>query len=183
MYRRLQIHIDLDKPASEQIRIFSKSQRDSTETRHLLLPCATCQVLWPYAALIWSLCRIIRASLGLSTNPLDYQTHDKLRERTLHDARADSCPRKLIIEGEMVPFDEDTEQIEEFWKLTHAKAGYTATALDNDSQSSAATSHGSPGKIKDPFAMLPSTRHSSLHLMIVWFDLVLVENESLLNSG
>ena len=82
----------------------------------------------------------------------------------------------------MVPFDEDTQQIEEFWKLTYAKAGYSTTAPENDSQSSAATGHSSPGKIKDSFAMLPSAGHSSLHLMVVWFDLVLVEDESLLNS-
>ena len=44
---RLQIHVDLSLPRDRQIKIFSKSGRDSTETRHLLhpsvkLPIASC---------------------------------------------------------------------------------------------------------------------------------------------
>lgn len=38
VYRRLQVHIDLSLPRDRQIKIFSKSGRDSTETRHLLHP-------------------------------------------------------------------------------------------------------------------------------------------------
>lgn len=35
---RLQVHIDLSLPAQDQIKIFSKSTRDSTKDRHRLLP-------------------------------------------------------------------------------------------------------------------------------------------------
>jgi hypothetical protein len=37
---RMQIHIDIDKPMHEQIAVFSKSKRNSTQDRRDTLPCA-----------------------------------------------------------------------------------------------------------------------------------------------
>ncbi|KPV75538.1 uncharacterized protein RHOBADRAFT_53505 [Rhodotorula graminis WP1] len=193
---RLQIHIDLGLPPLEQIRIFSKSGRDSTDTRHLLLP-------------------IIRASLDLPLDPLSRAMHPLLYDRLLASAssRAPTAfpPSRLILEGEMVPYDESRSRIDEFWKLAFAKggaalpAGVAGTPFErppgkDDRQETQET--GGTGATPSPRrsrrlverdgdeegerdeeeAAAKDDPARNLHLMVVWFDVLLLDDESLLDE-
>ncbi|BGP07980.1 hypothetical protein JCM10049v2_003825 [Rhodotorula toruloides] len=185
---RLQIHIDLSLPPSQQIRIFSKSSRDSTETRRSLLP-------------------IIRASLGLPLDPVAQALHPQLSQRLLHTLSSSSArppipPTKLVIEGEMVPYHEGRRQIDEFWKLAFAKACGGAplearstkwntrqrAAQEDDSVTTGATpSPNKPAQHQLPSAAQTASEGdalvgSNLHLMIVWFDVLYMDGESLLDE-
>ncbi|KAI5475749.1 ATP dependent DNA ligase [Pseudohyphozyma bogoriensis] len=114
---RLQIHIDLIKPYEKQIQIFSKSGRDSTRDRILLHP-------------------IIRAALNLDSPSSDpsLSAHAPFPSSTpcttffphlisTSSSRHNPSPTKLIIEGEMVSYDESKSQIAEFWTLAAVKHG------------------------------------------------------------
>lgn len=144
---RLQIHIDMDLTWERQIKIFSKSGRDSTHTRSKLLP-------------------TIRRGLGLEWNRIN--------------ADLRSVPRRMIIEGEMVPYDEDAGGIAEFWTLASVKSGGLPTEYETESQESTSTGGtASPESIR-------AGQHSAprrLHLMIVWFDLLLLDNQHYLNRS
>ncbi|GAA5824088.1 hypothetical protein JCM11251_001517 [Rhodosporidiobolus azoricus] len=184
---RLQVHIDLTLPPHEQIRIFSKSGRDSTQTRHLLLP-------------------IIRASLSLPLSPLSPSVHPLLHSRLFSSAHHSSSfpPTKLILEGEMVPYDETRHCIDEFWKLDSAKQGWEEPAPlpftgstggykarrreEEQSHETGQTGLTTPSPRKVAGASPLSAGRAegekapSLHLMVVWFDLLLVGEESLLEE-
>ncbi|GAA5899280.1 hypothetical protein JCM6882_009303 [Rhodosporidiobolus microsporus] len=183
---RLQIHIDLALLPHEQIRIFSKSGRDSTQTRHLLLP-------------------IIRASLSLPLDPLSSTIHPLLYSRLLASPLPPSLfpPTKLILEGEMVPYDETRQCIDEFWKLDCAKTGAEEPAPlpfvgsaggkgarrreEEESHETGMTGATTPsprqGSGPSPLAKGgEGGKGPGLHLMVVWFDLLLVEDESLLDE-
>ncbi|GAA6048228.1 hypothetical protein JCM3770_006492 [Rhodotorula araucariae] len=195
---RLQIHVDMSRPPLEQIRIFSKSGRDSTETRHLLLP-------------------IIRASLDLPLDALARALHPLLFQRLVSSASSRPAnllpPTKLVLEGEMVPFDESRSRIDEFWKLACAKGGHDAivqgTGADvrpwnrrpakrrdeEESHETGATgATPSPRRSKRLMVSSPASgseaderkrehdRARNLHLMVVWFDVLLVDDESLLDE-
>ncbi|BGP16121.1 hypothetical protein JCM10213v2_004115 [Rhodosporidiobolus nylandii] len=174
---RLQIHIDMSLPPDQQIRIFSKSGRDSTQTRHLLLP-------------------IIRAALSLPLDPYSTAIHPLLYQRLLACpayAAHPTPPSKLILEGEMVPYDETRGVIDEFWKLDCAKAGYDApppstAGLGRRGKDKESYETGETGKTPSPFSSGPSPasgggrRPPDLHLMVVWFDALLVGEESLLDE-
>ncbi|GEM07306.1 ATP dependent DNA ligase [Rhodotorula toruloides] len=186
---RLQIHVHLSLPPPQQIRIFSKSSRDSTETRRGLLP-------------------IIRASLGLPLDPVTQALHPQLYKRLLHvlSGTASACPpippTKLVIEGEMVPYHEGRRQIDEFWKLGFAKAGGDApldaqsakwttrrrAAEEDDSFTTGATpSPNKPMQQQSPGSAQAAGEGdalvgSNLHLMIVWFDVLVMDGESLLDQ-
>ncbi|GAA5853542.1 hypothetical protein JCM5353_008815, partial [Sporobolomyces roseus] len=163
---RLQIHIDLSLPRDRQIKIFSKSGRDSTETRQLLHP-------------------IIRASLGLDTGDrFESRQHSLLATRlhSLHHTSSsfDSTPQKLVLEGEMVPFNEDTQTIDEFWKLVYAKTdqrfGQTgSTKRKNDEETPETGETGGSGSMKQN----GGGHHGDLHLKIVWFDALVLGEENL----
>ncbi|GAA5842570.1 hypothetical protein JCM9279_003622 [Rhodotorula babjevae] len=193
---RLQIHIDLSLPPREQIRIFSKSGRDSTETRHLLLP-------------------IIRASLDLPLDPLSRALHPLLYDRLLASAssRAPAAfpPTKLILEGEMVPYNESRSRIDEFWKLAFAKGsaalppGVAGTPFERppgrddrlETQETGGT--GATPSPRRSRRLVEKGAHDederdeeeaapkddparNLHLMVVWFDVLLLDDESLLDE-
>ncbi|GAA5851191.1 hypothetical protein JCM8547_004160 [Rhodosporidiobolus lusitaniae] len=192
---RLQIHIDLSLPYHQQIRIYSKSGRDSTQTRRLLLP-------------------IIRAALSLPLDPLTPGLHPLLTHRLLHSAAPSSTlftssPTRLILEGEMVPYDESRSCVDEFWKLDCAKTGaeepppLPAFALSPAARRARwhreeRESHetGQTGETPSPKGGFGSTlspgeaggggaggaRGTSLHLMGVFFDLLVVGEESLLDE-
>ncbi|GAA5862001.1 hypothetical protein JCM1840_006904 [Sporobolomyces johnsonii] len=161
---RLQIHIDLSLPSTEQIRIFSKSGRNSTEDRRRLLP-------------------IIRASLGLS-----FDAHLLLASR-LHPSRhssSSSPPTKLVLEGEMVPYDESRSCIDEFWKLACAKEGRDVSHKERQNDGAGREeeeSHqtGLTGKTPSP-RRAKKEDPPSVHLMVVWFDVLMIEDESLLEE-
>ncbi|GAA5927226.1 hypothetical protein JCM1841_004252 [Sporobolomyces salmonicolor] len=166
---RLQIHVDLSLPFVEQIRIFSKSGRNSTETRHRLLP-------------------IIRASLGLPFDRFSRSSHPLLASR-LHPLRlpsSSSPPTKLILEGEMVPYDESRSCIDEFWKLSCAKVGrdvppeeLRSGGAGREEEESHET--GLTGKTPSP-RRAKREEPPGLHLMVVWFDVLMIDEESLLEE-
>jgi hypothetical protein len=86
---RMQIHVDLSMDSENQIRIFSKSKRDSTMDRDATLP-------------------IIRAALGL---PQDSNHCPVLTERLSAPVKP-SIRRSVILEAEMVAFSERTHAID-----------------------------------------------------------------------
>ncbi|GAA5897078.1 hypothetical protein JCM8208_006163 [Rhodotorula glutinis] len=191
---RLQIHVDLSLPPLEQIRIFSKSGRDSTETRHLLKP-------------------IIRASLDLPLDPLTRALHPLLYDRLVASASSRAPvaypPTRLILEGEMVPYDESRSRIDEFWKLAFAKGGAALPPgmAGTPSERPPGKDDGQETQETGGTGATPSPRRSrrlverdvpdedeeeaapkddparNLHLMVVWFDLLLLDDESLLDEA
>ncbi|KAM0749298.1 hypothetical protein T439DRAFT_381674 [Meredithblackwellia eburnea MCA 4105] len=175
---RLQVHVDFEL---NHIQIFSKSGRDSTEDRRLLHP-------------------IIRASLSLAPLASDFLTTDIRLFQRLPSSSANSHVRKprhtqLILEGEMVSYDEREERIDEYWTLAHAKTGnrdaptsfVTGVGAGNShSQDSVSTGHTlSPRAPASPWRGGGRTPQKNggrdLHLMIVWFDVLLVDGVSLLD--
>ncbi|GAA5943754.1 uncharacterized protein JCM15063_005827 [Sporobolomyces koalae] len=171
---RLQVHINLDLPFEQQIRIFSKSGRDSTQTRHLLHP-------------------IIRASLGLDMGDrfasdqhllLSSRAHTVRR----HTSRRDPPPTTLVLEGEMVPYNEDTQRIDEFWKLAWAtRSNSFPSSLTSPRKRSRVDNSPETGDTGDPATPKRSiSSHRSidinnLHLKIVWFDVLVAGQESLVH--
>lgn len=153
---RLQVHVDLALPAPLQIQIFSKSTRDSTLDRHRLLP-------------------VIRASLGLALPACA----DPLLAARVGGARAPGrLPGRLILEGEMVPFNGAEGRIDEFWRLGEAKGGYElGPGREEETQESASTGHSQ--SLRSPKSRGRAAK-VGLHLMAVWFDVLLVGEESLL---
>src|SRR5258706_3833198 len=85
----MQIHVDLSMNLENQIRIFSKSTRDSTMDRDATLP-------------------IIRAALGLPqvSNPCPGLT------KRLSASVKPSIRRSVILEAEMVAYSERTHEID-----------------------------------------------------------------------
>ncbi|BGP24561.1 hypothetical protein JCM10295v2_003479 [Rhodotorula toruloides] len=152
--------------------------------------------------------RIIRASLGLPLDPVTQALHPQLYKRLLHvlSGTASACPpippTKLVIEGEMVPYHEGRRQIDEFWKLGFAKAGGDApldaqsakwttrrrAAEEDDSFTTGATpSPNKPMQQQSPGSAQAAGEGdalvgSNLHLMIVWFDVLVMDGESLLDQ-
>lgn len=145
-------------PRAQQITIFSKSGRNSTQTRHLLLP-------------------IIRAALSL-----DFSHPDAVLDSRLTSRLATSPPSKIsatryILEGEMVPFNEEEDRIDEFWKLATVKHSVVPTKVIADSQDSIKTGYtGDDGSFEGDAGL------ERLHLMIVWFDVLLLDGETLLEG-
>lgn len=79
----------------------------------------------------------------------------------------------------MVPFNESDDRINEFWRLNEAKAGYELALHGHDeaTQESASTGHTVSPKASPRYR---AGKAKNLHLMVVWFDLLLVGEESLL---
>ena len=86
---RMQIHVDLSMDSESQIKIFSKSRRDSTFDRYAALP-------------------IVRAALGL---PQVSYPCPSLAERLSSSAKP-SIRRSVILEAEMVAYSERTHGID-----------------------------------------------------------------------
>ncbi|GAA5879400.1 hypothetical protein JCM3774_005229 [Rhodotorula dairenensis] len=179
---RVQLHIDLSRPPGAQIRIFSKSGRDSTHDRRRLLPA-------------------IKASLRIPADPPDGRLDEPLSLQHSSDISRQAAPLKAILEGEMVPWDESRQEIAEFWRLGYAKldavdehdqsdilhvGNHTALIAESyDTGQTGATP--SPRRSKgsqerDHPTPTGHARHNSLRLMIVWFDCLLVGNRSLLDE-
>ncbi|GAA6059260.1 hypothetical protein JCM10212_006653 [Sporobolomyces blumeae] len=160
---RLQIHIDTSLPEPLQIKIFSKSGRDSTQTRHRLLP-------------------ITRAAVGLPFDRFGATSHPLLASRLFGFRPLHAAPTKLILEGEMVPFNEDEEQIDEFWKLNSVKTGREDPAPRGRSEQDSIETGGT-GATPSPRRGRGMSQIPNLHLMVVWFDMLLVGDESLLETS
>lgn len=120
--------------------------------------------------------RIIRASLGLSVGHVDERRYPHLRQRVRATEPA-TLLQRLILEGEIVCYNESTNCIDEFWKLAYVKGGSDlATCADEESQASGSTGHTLSGFQQSRADDLRAT----VHLMIVWFDVLLVQEQSLL---
>ncbi|SGY45760.1 BQ5605_C001g00336 [Microbotryum silenes-dioicae] len=173
---RVQAHIDLSLPIERQVQIFSKSCRDSTKDRYRLIP-------------------IIRASLGLtipsvnqvrswlgmsrtadSTHGMTYADDTIVEPRLLRRSAQTRAQKwkKLVLEGEMVPFDENTNAPAPFYTLVYAKSGRDdgAAAAEEDAESAMTGST----QEETPSDGLP------LHLHIVWFELLVLDDISLLDT-
>jgi hypothetical protein len=145
---------------------------------------------------------IIRASLSLPLDPISTAMHPLLHKRLLASPDHFSLdpPSKLVLEGEMVPYDESRRCIDEFWKLDCAKAGFEnppppSFSCAGEKRRREEESHetGQTGATPSPrysaAAFSPvegvagGVRGTALHLMVVWFDLLVVGRESLLGGS
>lgn len=80
-----------------------------------------------------------------------------------------------------MPYDETTGKIEEFWKLGHAKGGTDVPpSPGRDSQTSGKTGETNSQDARRHFR---GVEEPSLHLKVVWFDLLAVEDDVLLDGG
>lgn len=124
-FDRMQIHVDLSLPPHKQIKIFSKSKRDSTRDRssaHPFVPSSDLGSFPSHSSLTSS--RYSRAilsalSLSLSHDHLSHLYNHHLHRR-LPTTRSPSrrIQQTIILEAEMVPYNERKSKIEEFWKIT-----------------------------------------------------------------
>ncbi|SCV74037.1 BQ2448_6469 [Microbotryum intermedium] len=133
---RVQAHIDLSLPVERQVQIFSKSCRDSTKDRCRVIP-------------------IIRASLDLTIPTVNQVrawfgmaratdvSHDVSRAddsvvdpRLLRRSARTAIPKwtKIVLEGEMIPFDERTGEPAPFHTLVYAKSGRDDAPRDEDTE-------------------------------------------------
>ncbi|KAK4047009.1 hypothetical protein OIV83_005695 [Microbotryomycetes sp. JL201] len=162
---RLQVHVDLSKRPDQQIQIFSKSNRDSTEFRIRMLP-------------------IIRAALRIRAESYDRELQPLLLQRidTVNEETSIDCPTKIILEGEMVPFNEGLQQIDEFWKLPFAKTAEDRIVRSPGSTRSSVVTGNTESQedMAQPDSRGQGEQDTDLHLMAVWFDVLLVDTESLL---
>jgi hypothetical protein len=109
----------------------------------------------------------------------DSAVDPRLAARSKSNCRGPSFLQRVILEGEMVPFDEGVGGIEEFWKLADAKAGHDISPTEDDfSQNSFSTGATTPPG-PDLYRYVPAL--PDLHLKVVWFDALLVDDESLLD--
>lgn len=142
---RVQVHVDRTLPRHQQVQIFSKSTRDSTEDRARLVP-------------------IIRAALGLSFLPTevdgDTQLTDRLSRRSFNAFLATLSSG--IFEGEMTVYNETLGCDDLFYKLSCVKEGKEM----DDSQST----HKSVDTDDENVSPLKRGKDKpNLHLKVVFF--------------
>ncbi|KAK4698270.1 hypothetical protein P7C70_g8011, partial [Phenoliferia sp. Uapishka_3] len=130
--------------------------------------------------------RIIRASLGL---PLTFQeslSDHRLAGLVSSSPTVPTPHTRLILEGEMVSYNETDKRIDEFWTLASVKHGgiptdYLAADVPTNSQDSTSTGHtNSPGGRGARRNLLDDA--PSMHLMVVWFDVLLLDETSLVRE-
>ncbi|KAF8603783.1 hypothetical protein BDV93DRAFT_544423, partial [Ceratobasidium sp. AG-I] len=189
---RMQIHIDLSKPSHRQITIFSKSKRDSTLDRAGTHP-------------------VIRAALGLPqpsetqgiqpAPPLLLQRIMGEEDNSQHahetilatGAKTRTVRRSVILEGEMVAYDESRGEIDEFWRVrglvestaigVRARKPVNrfeepqAESFDSNSTSSQNTLHSQPNSSTHTTHPVPKR-----HLALIFFDVLALDGQSLLNT-
>lgn len=115
-----QIHIEMSKPPAHQIKIFSKSGKDSTNDR--------------------------------------IRVHKSIRRALRLDDPNCSIRRQCIVEGELLVYNDKEERIDEFHKIrkhVNRSGLYIGTAQD-------------------------SQRHDYEHLMIVFFDILMHDEQQIL---
>lgn len=122
----MQIHVNVRRDSGPEIKIFSKSKRESTKDR-----------LYTHASVknydkdISTEFRIILAALGLPVSA-HLPIHPSLAQRSSAGTRS-LIKRSVILEAEVVPFNEGNREgnrgrgIEEFWWL--GAAGVTVDAV------------------------------------------------------
>ena len=132
--QRMQIHVDLSLPIDKQIQIFSKKGQDSTKRREEIIP---------YDLRFFSLLRKIRKALGIGCNQ--------------------RFGRNLVLDGELVLWDEEGQRITEFHELGAHLSGLGFTSCIEKTNCSDANRH--------------------LHLMAVFFDVLMYDDKSLLDTA
>ncbi|KAG8984225.1 hypothetical protein FRB90_005470, partial [Tulasnella sp. 427] len=169
---RMQIHIDQTREPGDQIRIISKSKRDSTLDR---------------VASHWCLASIIQASLGL---PITAVTHDELLlERS--DTIVNNVARfhqNAILEAELVCYNESEKRIDEFWRIRSllestaqgARSRFHAARLRTlDARGAEDTQNG----IHQDSLESNASDGGRRHFMLVFFDVLYLDGTSLLNKS
>ncbi|EJU01771.1 DNA ligase/mRNA capping enzyme [Dacryopinax primogenitus] len=163
---RMQIHVDFSQPASSQIRIFSKSKRDSTQDR-----IATHS--------------IIRASLGIHPGS---KAHEKLLERLGSSTARTSVIHSAILEAEMVAYCELSADIDKFWRIrgilgatargvrrrAPRKAKYDSDISDSEDETRFEFSETQDSLVSN------GTASETRHFMLVYFDILQLNGTSLL---
>ncbi|OAV99744.1 hypothetical protein PTTG_00480 [Puccinia triticina 1-1 BBBD Race 1] len=150
---RMQIHIDTSKPKTEQIQIFSKSHRDSTSER---APTHD----------------LIRATLGLHSKTTPESLGSLSRPKTHEQIKSG------IFEAEMVAWNMDQGQVDEFWRIRELKKK-PGQVDDNEIDNRPTTP--STDSQDDTNSQHLSDR-ASRHLALCFFDVLYLNGESLLES-
>ncbi|KAG8894802.1 hypothetical protein FRC00_008421, partial [Tulasnella sp. 408] len=163
---RMQIHIDQTRELGDQIRIISKSKRDSTLDR------------------VASHC-IIQASLGF---PITAPIQDELLlERSGSNLDfSGRVQRTAVLEAELVCYNESEKRIDEFWRI---RSLLESTALGTRSRFHAARLRSLNAREED---VQDNIHQDSLesnasdngrrHFMLVFFDVLYVDDASLVNK-
>lgn len=152
----MQIHFDSTKPSESQLQIFSKSTRNSTDTREQSHP-------------------ILRAAFG-QARALDQIMYPHLHQRIM-ESLPSSSPRDTIqsgiFEAEMICYSELKGGDELFHKLADALAGREMLPRKGDSQasteSSIQTGQSSMEMMNRRFEKHKRSQQYDLHLKIVFF--------------
>ncbi|KIJ55558.1 hypothetical protein M422DRAFT_240172 [Sphaerobolus stellatus SS14] len=170
---RMQIHIDLSKDESEQITIYSKSKRNSTQDRMGAHP-------------------IIRAALGLPQDPDIHLIYPQLSRRRVAANRL--IKRSAILDAEVLPYSESNNAIDEFWRLRsllvstaegvrhrrYLQANRPKDRKDEitDTQDTAADE---ATQTQGYSLQSNASDESERHLMVVFFDIMFLDGESLMD--
>ncbi|TKA51706.1 hypothetical protein B0A53_05411 [Rhodotorula sp. CCFEE 5036] len=161
------------------------------------------RVAWLVDVHLPALLRAIKAALGIPLDLTDGPTDEPLWPYFASGASNRNPPRKAILEGEMVPWDEETQSVAEFWRLGYAKLdspvevgeeGFPSARRNVAAVAAESFETGQTGATPSPMRSKASEREEGaggafggqrkpgLHLMIVWFDCLLVDDRSLLNE-
>ncbi|KAG8949876.1 hypothetical protein FRC04_008179 [Tulasnella sp. 424] len=164
---RMQIHIDQSREHGDQIRIISKSKRDSTLDR------------------VASHC-IVQASLGL---PITTPIQDELlleRSGPYIDSNK-RVQRNAILEAELVCYNESEKRIDEFWRI---RSLLESTAHGPRSRFHAARLRSSDAREEDGQDYIHQDSLESnasdggrRHFMLVFFDVLYLDGTSLINKA
>lgn len=186
---RMQIHVDMGNLV-QPVTIFSKSKRDSTMDRqatHAYVPSYTYNtlLLLTVKRIRIILCALGLASLTLLAHPSTKHLAERYRVPHANHPRG-SPPQRVILEAEMVAYNEAEGSIDEFAYLSEC-------------EQRCPSAHSQPGKSKKrgaspQDALLDSSQMSSSdsqrrskgkdapvrHLAVVFFDCLLVDERSLI---
>ncbi|KAG8965975.1 hypothetical protein FRC03_012710 [Tulasnella sp. 419] len=163
---RMQIHVDLLE-SGPNCRIFSKSGRDSTIDR-----IATHS--------------IIESALGL---PLRRDDDPRLIQRAATSKSPQNrVSHSVILEAEMVCYNEKNHQIDEFWRIRSlieytsegARARFRRRNYGNSSRAQVESQDDAPEY--DESLKSNGTDHGHRHFMLVFFDILALDGQNLLNS-
>lgn len=125
--------------------------------------------------------RTIRAALSLFWPSGDTAADQHLVGRLAKAPyRADSIEvQSLIIEGEMCAFNEALGRIDEFWKIQQAKFGKGSSIEDSQNSTQTTDSHHSTATTT---ASIDYSPEIAMHLILVFFDVLMLNGRSLLRS-
>ncbi|PLW58699.1 hypothetical protein PCANC_00264 [Puccinia coronata f. sp. avenae] len=153
---RMQIHVDASKPEAEQIQIFSKSHRDSTEDRASTL-------------------HLIRATLGLQSSSTSELLESHPRPTTFQSIESG------IFEAEMVAWNLAKDQVDEFWRISEMKNtpwGRPKGVDNGDKSVPEFTESQIDGMDTQQLSDLDSR-----HLALCFFDVIYLNGQSLLERS